>query len=289
MTRQAVQTLALVGLLLLGLDASVTRAQSPEPSENLWLRVMGSSGEVHVAVALSVEEASELRSAEVALDEGSAVQAMAVCPSDEDGQPDLSALQTLGTISSVASQGTHELEPGTPLFLEEGEWWLVATFEGTGQPEANVNRLGFNETEDGPRVLLGDGESPWGTVIGLVPQLTAELSPTTVSKAGHAAEGSEARAKPIVARYLGASPNPVSTGGTDFAFTIAKPGPVRLSIYDVRGRLVQEIGPIPASVGDGVLHWDGRAPNGASVASGVYHARFKGPGISGTSRLLVLK
>jgi hypothetical protein len=211
MTRQAVQTLALVGSLLLGSDASVTLAQSPQPTEDLWLRVMGSSEELHVAVALSVEEASELSSAELALDEGSAVQAMGVCPSDEDGHPDLSSLQTLGTISSVASQGTYELEPGTPPILDEGEWWLVATFEGTGQPEASVSRLAFYEAEDGPRVLLGDGESPWGTVIGLVPQLTAELSPTTVSKARHAAEGSETQAKPIVARYLEACTLPSSS------------------------------------------------------------------------------
>jgi len=289
MTRQAVQTLALVGLLLLGWEASVTRAQSPEPPESLWLRVMGSSESVHMAIALTVEDASELSSVEVALDEGSALRAVAVCPSDEDGQPDLSALQTLGTISNVPSQGTYELAPDTPAVLAEGEWWLVATFDGTGQPVANENRLGFDEAEDGPRVLLGDGESPWGTVIGLVPQLTAVLSPATVAKSGPTAEDRETQAKSIVARYLGPSPNPVPAGGTDFAFTLGKPGTLLVSIYDVRGRLVQEIGPVTATVGDGLLHWDGRARNGASVASGVYHARFKGPGISGTSRLLVLK
>ncbi len=74
---------------------------------------------------------------------------------------------------------------------------------------------------------------------------------------------------PLVNRLHQASPNPFNPR-TQIAFDLAKPGQVRLSVYDLRGALVRtlEAGTLPA--GRHVRTWDGTNDDGAAVASGTY-------------------
>jgi hypothetical protein len=88
----------------------------------------------------------------------------------------------------------------------------------------------------------------------------------------------------LVDRLYRTTPNPFNPR-TQIAFDLARPGTVRLGIYDLRGALVRtlERGPLPA--GHHVRIWDGTTDRGAAAASGIYfvtidtdgfHARQKG-------------
>lgn len=68
-------------------------------------------------------------------------------------------------------------------------------------------------------------------------------------------------------------PNPFNPS-TQVRFELARPGPVRVRIYDVRGRLVRTLvdGFRDAGVWD--EEWSGRDDDGRSVASGVYHVQL---------------
>ena len=71
-------------------------------------------------------------------------------------------------------------------------------------------------------------------------------------------------------------------------FSEAMGSGARLSIYDVRGRLVRELESAPGDAAD--FHWDGRDARGLGVASGVYLLRRQGGDRSTTTRkLLVLR
>ncbi len=89
---------------------------------------------------------------------------------------------------------------------------------------------------------------------------------------------------PLVNRLHEAAPNPFNPR-TQIAFDLARPGQVRLAVYDLRGALVRtlEEGSLPA--GRHVRTWDGTDDAGAAMASGTYivtidagdfHARQKG-------------
>jgi len=66
-----------------------------------------------------------------------------------------------------------------------------------------------------------------------------------------------------------AAPNPFSTG-TRLSFTLSAPGPVSLSIHDVRGRRVRELLARSLPAGDREIAWDGRTDGGGLAASGTY-------------------
>lgn len=88
---------------------------------------------------------------------------------------------------------------------------------------------------------------------------------------------------------LTAQPNPLRAGGTGvrLQFQMAVAGPVRLSIYDVGGRLVRTLRDGHLDAGPGEAHWDGVAGDGRPVRSGVYFVRLDGPGTALTTRVVV--
>lgn len=95
-------------------------------------------------------------------------------------------------------------------------------------------------------------------------------------------------------------------GSTQFWFDLSKRSPVRLDIYDLRGRLVRRL--IPKVGCDQVVldpgrygrarsgeenpcvltHWDGNGDNGRAVPPGVYLARLQAAGVQRVVRVLFL-
>jgi hypothetical protein len=91
---------------------------------------------------------------------------------------------------------------------------------------------------------------------------------------------------------------------TCFWFDLAQEGPVRLEIFDVRGRRVRRLVPAPGvperlppgrygrpagdapGTCDPILAWDGRDEGGGSVRPGVYIVRLTAPGHSDTRRVV---
>ena len=94
------------------------------------------------------------------------------------------------------------------------------------------------------------------------------------------------------ARLYANHPNPFNPT-TTLDFTVpggaGDRGNVLLAVYDVRGRLVRTLvnGALPG--GRHEVTWDGRDNRGASVASGVYFARYAAAGVKATRKMVLLR
>jgi len=88
---------------------------------------------------------------------------------------------------------------------------------------------------------------------------------------------------------LGAAwPNPFDAN-TTIGFSISEAGPVRLSILDVRGRMVRALiaGTLPA--GRHTALWDGRASDGRALGSGVYFAVLERGAVRASRRIVMAR
>ncbi|MFH1679970.1 MAG: T9SS type A sorting domain-containing protein, partial [Candidatus Eisenbacteria bacterium] len=79
------------------------------------------------------------------------------------------------------------------------------------------------------------------------------------------------------------------TASTTIRFRINEPGPARVEIFDVRGRLVWRTYLESAGAGDRALSWDGRGHGGAELPAGVYFGRVTTGSRTGTDRLVILR
>jgi hypothetical protein len=85
---------------------------------------------------------------------------------------------------------------------------------------------------------------------------------------------SEEEALPTDLRFLGARPNPFN-GTTMLVFELPSAAPVKLRIYDVRGRLVRTLMDGYASPGRHNVVWDGHRNDGRKAGVGVYLYTFQ--------------
>nr|MEE4269162.1 FlgD immunoglobulin-like domain containing protein [Candidatus Krumholzibacteria bacterium] len=96
---------------------------------------------------------------------------------------------------------------------------------------------------------------------------------------------------PQVTRLLGNVPNPFNPS-TEIRFELSvrdAAAPVRLGVYDVRGRLVRTLHHGPLSAGPQGIVWDGLDHQGTQVASGVYFYQLSTAGRARTGRMLLIK
>jgi hypothetical protein len=102
--------------------------------------------------------------------------------------------------------------------------------------------------------------------------------------------GSGGPALPSRLTLLGNSPNPFNPS-TSIRFVVpaGSPRPYSLRVYDVRGKLVRELGNGPIDAGTHAIRWDGRDDRGAPVASGVYLYRVSAGTEIVTGKMALLK
>lgn len=81
--------------------------------------------------------------------------------------------------------------------------------------------------------------------------------------------------------------NPVSDG-TAIAYRLSGSGPVALSLYDARGRIVRRLVSGTAPRGDFAVYWDGRDDAGRRAPSGTYVARLQSRQEVRNARLVLL-
>jgi hypothetical protein len=86
----------------------------------------------------------------------------------------------------------------------------------------------------------------------------------------------------------GCYPNPFNPE-TRIAFSVPARQRVRLTVYDVSGRLVRELADGVFEPGNQFVVWDGRTDGGAAAASGVYFCRFETRDTASGTKLLLLK
>ncbi len=78
---------------------------------------------------------------------------------------------------------------------------------------------------------------------------------------------------PSITRLLPARPNPFDRT-TVVRFNLARSGRVRLSVYDVNGRMICALADGPHPAGRHAVSWQGRDGAGAPVGAGVYFVRL---------------
>ncbi len=81
-------------------------------------------------------------------------------------------------------------------------------------------------------------------------------------------------------------PNPFNPS-TSIIFSLPERQHVRITVHDIKGRLVAVISDCVADAGEKIVNWNGRDTNGNPAASGVYFCRLKA-GKETVSRKLVL-
>jgi hypothetical protein len=87
-------------------------------------------------------------------------------------------------------------------------------------------------------------------------------------------------------RLARAVPNPMARM-TAIAYSIATPGPVRLAVFDVSGRLVRTLVDRDEGAGNYSVRWDGRSDRGDVVGRGVYACRLQAPGFVGSQKVVI--
>ncbi len=95
----------------------------------------------------------------------------------------------------------------------------------------------------------------------------------------------DADAAPAPRDQLAAWPNPFNPE-TTFNFRLEKAGEIYLSVYDLEGRLVEEIARGHYEVGDHSINWK---PDGDRIASGIYLALLKSDRGNAISKVALLK
>ena len=123
------------------------------------------------------------------------------------------------------------------------------------------SRLAGVTAEDGVWWSLGAGQSPTGvTGPGIAP-----------------------------GAHLGTNaPNPFNAK-TTLRYSLPRPGPVALRIYDLRGRIVRTLLSEWQGAGDHAVSWDGRDDASREIPSGVYLQRLTFGGKSTSKKIAILK
>lgn len=88
--------------------------------------------------------------------------------------------------------------------------------------------------------------------------------------------------------WIRAYPNPF-TQETAIVYQTAARGNVRISVYDVSGRLVKSVADGVEAAGVGSAKWDGKDQQGTPVAAGVYFVRLETPGEVAATKIVLLK
>lgn len=83
----------------------------------------------------------------------------------------------------------------------------------------------------------------------------------------------------------GNHPNPFFRS-TTISLALEKAGPARVTIYDVRGRMVRSLADRPFAAGRHEIRWDGADDHGRPVSSGVYFCRIDAGGRSLVQRMM---
>jgi hypothetical protein len=84
------------------------------------------------------------------------------------------------------------------------------------------------------------------------------------------------------------APNPFAQS-TTLSFSLVRPSPVELAVYDAAGRRVTTLLNESRTAGVHAVQWDGHDDAGAAVASGIYWARLHAAGESRTVRMVHLR
>lgn len=153
--------------------------------------------------------------------------------------------------------------------------WVDFYPEGSGL----VGPVGLDLEYDAPgdRLLVAARGAPWSGAFR-VSALEWDRDTTPRPDAPGAVAG---------LRILRVGPIP-SSGEVGIAFEVPRTTTVRTRLFDVRGRLVRDLGTTSYSAGPHLVWWDGRGDAGPRAPDGVYFARIDVEGQTVTGKLVLM-
>jgi len=194
--------------------------------------------------------------------------------------------------------------------LEVGKWYHVTcTFDGremriygNGILVACMPKEGVVSTDPVAQAAIGNQPAGAGdqSFVGLIDEVMVfnrALGPqeikrlTTLGEVSAVSPGSgEADWNEAFpgGRLIGNAPNPFNPL-TTIRFEVHRPGPVRLEIYDLRGRRIRSLAAGNHEQGSYSADWDGRDGQGRTMPSGTYLCRMSQTGSSQVRPLLLVR
>ncbi len=204
-----------------------------------------------------------------------------------------------------AEDGWSELQFPQPIASPTGMFYVIFQFPAFTEAEGRGvgPGLGYEVTTATNAVYLtGDGEE-WFKMITAQRLLVEPIYDEAAGEKNSAGKGvlmlpqpsemeieSQQQAEDIVrvTQLLRPYPNPFNPA-VKFEFALKDPGKVRLSIYDICGRLVQDLVNESLPSGRYERTWQGKDRSGRRMASGVYFARMTADSQCWTHRMVLVK
>ncbi len=118
--------------------------------------------------------------------------------------------------------------------------------------------------------------------------VTRGNSSVTMLLSGSATDGPEGPGLSLTPGLGSPFPNPF-TSDVSILFGLQRTSPVRLDVFDVRGRRLATLVDAPLDPGRHVISWDGRDASGRPVAAGVYFVRLHAQGERWSEKVLRLR
>ncbi|MCZ7558567.1 MAG: aryl-sulfate sulfotransferase [Bacteroidia bacterium] len=191
------------------------------------------------------------------------------------------------------AQGNYVLEsgaafgPATPAWTYSNSTAFFSNHLGGNQRLPNGNTLISEATKGRFLEVTPSGEVVWSYNTGRETARVLRYAPDYPGlKALHttSADGGETQIADFSIRNY---PNPFS-GHTVLTYTVAKAGPVRISIHDVTGREVARFDREANGPGTWEAAWDGTDTQGAKVPGGMYLCRLYSAAGMRTHKLVVM-
>jgi len=179
---------------------------------------------------------------------------------------DVATCVTVGPDGAVVASGFSD---------GSGTGWDVATIAldgATGAQQWAVRFDGHGQSDEARDVAVG----PDGTVVVTGYAFSYDTGNDLLSlcyRAGGATAvpGDAPADLPAMAAVTGAWPNPFNPSVT-VSYALPRGGPARLTVHDLRGRLVAELAAGAHAAGSFTTRWHGTDQSGRAVPSGVYLA-----------------
>lgn len=280
-------------VMVLATMLSVGMGSDPSKAEvsTHRLHLLGTTPTVFIAAPVFSAEAFLVEGLQVDLGRSGSIVGAWISSGDDQGMPTLDGASVLsdGYVASV--EGLQQVPASSLLQIPAGESWLIlelltAMAADSGSQGTKVGYV----FEEGVRPLYcGDGRSGWVPFRRV--SLKADLIPGAPAAGlarGSEASGLEHSSASPGPLFRGVGPNPTADQ-TKFHFMLGRPGTIHLTIYDARGRLVRRLLSDQSTSRDAAITWDGRDEEARGVANGVYFAQISMPGLTTTTRVLLLR
>lgn len=157
-------------------------------------------------------------------------------------------------------------------FLDDGDWHCLlgqVSLENVHFKEDLPQALGHEYFINTDNLRVGEGVIVDGPMV-LLNGMSGTIPPGFYNPYYTSVEdGAPSRMKPQLSSF----PNPFNPR-TLISFSILESGPVKLAVFDQRGRLVNVFVDEFMTVGAYETGWDGKHRNGRPMAAGVYHCKL---------------